>query len=83
MTSRKPAGSCDGTAGDKGVAGEVMRTVLPWFDEVHGQQRITCMIEEGNEASERLAEALGFVRYDRQAEGGDDRAVINLYERAR
>lgn len=65
----------------RGVAGEVMRAVIPWFDETQGQQRIACMIEQGNVASERLAAALGFVRYGRhQAEDGD-RAVLNLFER--
>lgn len=66
----------------KGVASEAMRAVLPWFDETHGhQQRIACMIEEGNTASERLANALGFVRYDSHVLSGDDAAHMNLFER--
>lgn len=64
----------------EGVAGEVMRAVLPWFDDVHGRRRIACMIEEGNTASERLAAALGFVRYTSHEPEEGARAV-NLYER--
>ncbi len=64
----------------KGVAGEVMRAVLAWFDQTHGSQRIGCMIEEGNAASERLAAALGFVEYGRHQPDGEARALV-LYER--
>ncbi|MEJ2408262.1 MAG: GNAT family N-acetyltransferase [Novosphingobium sp.] len=65
----------------KGVAGEVMRTVLPWFDETHGPRRIGCMIEQGNTASEKLAAALGFVQYaSHEAEDGGE-VVLNLFER--
>lgn len=65
----------------QGVAGEAMRTVLPWFDERHGRQRIACMIEEGNTASERLAAALGFVQYDRHEAEDEERTILNLFER--
>ncbi|GGB90152.1 hypothetical protein GCM10011494_05640 [Novosphingobium endophyticum] len=65
----------------QGVAGEVMRAVLSWFDETHGRQRIVCMIEQGNTASERVAAALGFVRYDSHAPEEDQAAVLDLYER--
>lgn len=64
----------------KGVAGEVMRAALAWFDQAHGPQRIGCMIEQGNVASERLAAALGFVEYDRVVGDGDERGLV-LYER--
>jgi RimJ/RimL family protein N-acetyltransferase len=47
----------------QGVALEVMRAVLSWFDEAHGPTRITCMIEEGNVGSDRVARHLGFERY--------------------
>ncbi|MCT2401219.1 GNAT family N-acetyltransferase [Novosphingobium mangrovi (ex Huang et al. 2023)] len=65
----------------KGVAGEAMRAVFPWFDAVHGDRRVACMIEEGNTASERLAAALGFVRYDRHEPEDDKGVVLNLFER--
>ncbi|HKU05900.1 MAG TPA: GNAT family protein [Bradyrhizobium sp.] len=65
----------------QGVAGEVMRAVLPWFDETHGQRRIACMIEEGNIASECLAAALGFVQYGRHEAEGEEQAAVNLFER--
>lgn len=64
----------------QGVAGEVMRTVLDWFDRVHGPRRITCMIEEGNAASERIAAKFGFIRYGRH-EPDNGTAAINLFER--
>lgn len=65
----------------QGVAGEVMRAALAWFDETHGQRRIACMIEEGNVASEALASALGFARYARHAPESEGRP-LNLFERA-
>jgi len=65
----------------KGVAGEVMQAVLEWFDAAHGPRRIACMIEEGNDASERLAARLGFVPYDSHQDEDGDRVVLNLFER--
>lgn len=64
----------------QGVASEVMRAALGWFDERHGKRRIACMIEDGNTASERLAAALGFVRYARHQPEGE-RVALNLFER--
>lgn len=63
----------------QGLAGEAMRAVIDWFDTVHGSQRVACMIEQGNTASERLAARLGFIRYDQHAapEGG----TLVLYQR--
>lgn len=63
----------------KGIAGEAMKAALDWFDATHGKQRVGCMIEEGNTASQRLAAVLGFVEYHRQpaTEGRD----LVLYER--
>lgn len=67
----------------QGVAREVMETVLAWFDAAHGPRRITCMIEEGNLASERLAGKLGFVHYARHVlDEGDDQVAMLLLERA-
>lgn len=63
----------------KGLAGEAMRAILDWFDDVHGPQRTVCMIEEGHAASDRVARALGYVAYDRN-EPEDDVPLI-LYER--
>ncbi|CDO35114.1 GNAT family N-acetyltransferase [Novosphingobium sp. KN65.2] len=64
----------------EGLAGEVMGTVLPWFDRVHGRRRIACMIEEGNTPSERLATRLGFKHYG-QHEAEDGKTILNLFER--
>ena len=63
----------------QGLASTVMETVLDWFDHTHGKQRIACMIEQGNLASERLAARLGFVAYHEHP--GDDGRVLVLYER--
>lgn len=64
----------------QGAAREVMRGVLGWFDEAHGQQRIACMIAEGNHASVRVAQALGFAPCGtHDPEGGD--GTLLLFER--
>jgi Acetyltransferases, including N-acetylases of ribosomal proteins len=65
----------------KGVAGEAMCAVLPWFDEAHGPRRIACMIEDGNDASVRLADKLGFSPCGNHVAEDDDRALLNLFER--
>ncbi len=63
----------------QGVAQEVMRAALAWFDQTYGRQRIACMIEQGHAASDALAGKLGFVRYGtHQPDGG---AELVLYER--
>lgn len=63
----------------RGVAGEVMRCALDWFDATHGAPRVACMIEEGNTASERVAAALGFAEYHRHQD--HDGHYLRLYER--
>ncbi|HUD29870.1 MAG TPA: GNAT family N-acetyltransferase [Novosphingobium sp.] len=66
----------------RGVAREAMEASLAWFDAAHGPRRVACMIEEGNVASERLADRLGFVRYARHAiDEGDDQVSLMLMER--
>lgn len=62
----------------KGLAREAMRAILAWFDAAHGPQRITCMIEDGNAASDRLARALDFRPFGRQLFEG---AMLTLYDR--
>lgn len=63
----------------QGVASEVMRAALDWFDRTHGRQRIACMINLGNVPSERLAAALRFVEYGRVTKEGEP--ILVLYER--
>ena len=63
----------------QGYAGEAMTAVMPWFDRVHGKQRVACMIEEGHAVSERLAAKLGFVEYARHQQ--PDKKPLVLYER--
>jgi RimJ/RimL family protein N-acetyltransferase len=63
----------------QGIASEAMEAVMPWFDEVHGKQRVACMIEAGHVASKRVAAQLGFVEYARHQQDGERPLV--LYER--
>jgi RimJ/RimL family protein N-acetyltransferase len=59
----------------QGAAKEIMTAVLAWFDATHGPQRVACMIEEGNEASVRVARALGFVQTGTHS-GADDASLL-------
>lgn len=63
----------------QGVASEVMRAALTWFDATHGRQRVACMIEEGHAASEAIAAKLGFARYGWHQP--DDGAALGLWQR--
>ena len=62
-----------------GLARETMDAVLDWFDQTHGLQRIGCMIERGNTASDALARRLGFVPYASHVL--EDDAEVVLYDR--
>lgn len=63
----------------KGYAQEAMQAALDWFDRKHGTGRIACMIEQDNAASIKLANKLGFVRYDEHCL--DDGVIVDLFER--
>ncbi|WP_230487727.1 GNAT family N-acetyltransferase [Novosphingobium sp. ES2-1] len=63
----------------RGYAREGMEAALDWFDRTHKPRRIACMIEPENHSSVRLAERLGFVRYDEHI--FEDEAAVDLYER--
>ena len=63
----------------KGYAIEAMQAALAWFDREHGRHRIACMIEEGHEASAKIAVKLGFAEYARH-QPDEGRALV-LYER--
>lgn len=63
----------------RGVAQEVMRAALAWFDATHGTQRIAAMIEEDHAASDAIARRMGFVPYGRHQT--DDGATLVLYQR--
>lgn len=65
----------------KGYAHEAMHAALDWFDRKHGIARIACMIEQDNAASVKLANKLGFLRYDEHRL--DDGVVVDLFERIR
>jgi RimJ/RimL family protein N-acetyltransferase len=64
----------------KGVASEVMKAALAWFDGAHGHQRVACMIEEGHATSDKIAARLGFVRYGEHR--GESGPAVVLYERS-
>ena len=63
----------------RGYAREAMVAALAWFDREHGPQRVVCMIEEGNDASVKVAQTLGFVRYAKQLQ--PDGNPLGLCER--
>ena len=63
----------------QGIAREAMVAALAWFDREHGPQRVVCMIEEGNDASVKVAQTLGFVRYAKQLQ--PDGNPLGLCER--
>lgn len=62
-----------------GIAREAMEAALAWFDAAHGDQRIACMIDHDNIASDALARRLGFVPYGEHRV--DDGPKLVLYER--
>lgn len=61
----------------KGYAREALGAILGWAD-AQDHARTVCMIEPGNAASIRLAQALGYREYARTRYHG---AEVNLYER--
>ena len=64
----------------QGIAHEAMTAALSWFDQTHGRQRIACMIEQGNEASVRVAKGFGFVPCGSHSPEGQDVTLL-LFER--
>ncbi len=62
----------------KGLAREAMNAALTWFEEEHGRQRIVAMIEVGNQASEAIAQALGFTHFRSAPLDG---ALMQLFDR--
>lgn len=63
----------------RGYATEAIRAAIDWFDKSAGPQRITCMIEQGNDASFALAKRLGFVRFGEHVV--EDDIILDLLER--
>lgn len=47
----------------QGLATEAMEVVHRWYEENFGLARFVCAIEEGNHASFRVAEKLGYARF--------------------
>lgn len=62
----------------QGFATEAMRAVLAWSDTQLRAPRTVCLIDDGNVASVRVAEKLGFRRWTETTLQG---APIRLFER--
>ncbi len=63
----------------RGLAVRLMTAVIRWFEDTHGLQRIVAMIEQGHDASDRVADRLGFVRF--RMGSIDEKGVMQLYQR--
>ncbi len=58
----------------KGLGSEAARAVLHYGFETLGLERLICLIEPGNAASERVAEKIG-MKLERRLEGIDDDGI--------
>ena len=63
----------------KGYATEAARAAIGWLESTLGAQRTVCIIDEGNRASVRVAEKLGFKEFARSAYKN---AQVVMFERA-
>lgn len=61
-----------------GYASEAMTAAIDWFERHKGRDRIVCVIDRQNVGSVRVAEKLGFTRYDERPYHG---AAKLLFER--
>lgn len=64
----------------QGIATEAVGAVIGWADRVHQDKRMTCMIDPGHPASQRIARKHGFVEFARAVYLEEP---VLLYERAR
>ena len=62
----------------QGIAGEACVAALAWIDANHGPIAVPAIISEGNDASMKLAEKLGFVR---EADGVYKGEAIAIFRR--
>ena len=62
----------------QGIAGEACRAALDWLDANFGPINVPAIISEGNDASMKLAEKLGFVR---EADGVYKGEAIAVFRR--
>jgi RimJ/RimL family protein N-acetyltransferase len=69
-----------GNSHGKGLALEAMTAALQWFDEQPFSSRSVCIIDPRNTASIRLADKLGYSRYDQGVYRNSD---VNKYQRMR
>jgi RimJ/RimL family protein N-acetyltransferase len=56
--------SLDEGSQGRGYATEAARAALDWIERSRGGRRTVCLIHEGNDASFRVAERLGYRRFD-------------------
>ena len=64
----------------KAIASEAMADIMPWFDARGEEGRTVCMIHATNTASIRIADRLGFQRFDQAIHRGNP---VLLFERIR
>ena len=62
----------------QGIAGEACVAALAWLDATYGPIAVPAIISEGNDASMKLAEKLGFVR---EADGVYKGEAIAIFRR--
>jgi RimJ/RimL family protein N-acetyltransferase len=60
----------------KGFASEALAAALRWFEDAHGAQDITCIIDPPNAPSLRVAAKHGFVETRRAVYHGDEVIVL-------
>ena len=63
-------------AAGKGYATEAMMAAIDWFAANVGRKRIVCVIDPQNRGSIRVAEKLGFLRYDERAYHGEPKLLF-------
>lgn len=68
------------SAHGKGYASEAMQAMVGWADKTFPGHRMTCIIDPGNVASERVAAKLGFTFVCRARYHDSD---VNMFERQR
>ncbi|HEY2849114.1 MAG TPA: GNAT family N-acetyltransferase [Gemmatimonadaceae bacterium] len=60
----------------KGYATEALRAAVAWGDEHFGSAQTVCIIHEGNHASFRVAEKLGYKEIRRTSHNGEATVVL-------
>ena len=72
----------DASVHGQGIAREACEAALDWLDTTHGPVEVPAIISEGNDASMKLAERLGFVREADGVYKGEPIAIFRRPARA-